>query len=675
MSVSPENGGDVEVDGILPDRYPSDASFGSNTPVGLEAFPAQGYRFDHWAGDLTGSVNPTTIIMTCDKGVTAFFTKMNYDLTVNVSPSQGGGVRVNGALPPAYPGVYSFSAAATVSLEAVAAAGYYFEGWSGGLTGSQNPATVTMNASKTVTADFLPLIHENISAAEALDMIQRGGVVLLDVREEGEYCAGHVPGALNYPWNSGVLDARYDELSKTTPLLTLCRTGVRSHAAAAFLSSVGFRQVYDVLGGMVAWEGETEACGDIRPVYFTHVETRGPWETDLFVVNFSGETLNGSIVGYDGDGEFVSQIDLDLPPSGRRKIAVGDPGEGFDQADKIRCAVLYTSVEAVSAFEKVYVEGRYSAAVSAVVAPEMNGETIHIPHIASDSNWVTGVALVNTTMDPKSLSFRFSDGSEKTLSMNPLEHKAFRIRDLFSGSAQPGISGADVGGAGGVIGMALFVKEKANLLSGVLLKDDLAATLLYPHVPMSLGWETGIVARNTATAPVTLEIHPFSESGETLPVLTRTVEAGGRFFGPASSLGLPEDTAWLRLVTEYPILTGLELFTRGEAMAGFESVHIDRRSGVFPNIDSSSVAGIAVVNLEEEPASVTFTACNDDGGIVAEKTVALGGYSRLVNYPSAVLGADLTGATFIRYESDRSLAGFQLNASRDGRMLDGLSGM
>jgi len=596
VSVSPESGGDVKVSGTTAVQYPSETSFAWNTPVELEALPAQGYRFDRWGGDLSGSENPDTVVMTCDKSVTAYFT----------------------------------------------------------------PA---------------PLIHEDISVDEALDMIRKGGVVLVDVREEGEYCSGHVPGALNYPWIAGVLETRYEELSKTTPILTVCRTGVRSDAAAAFLNSVGFQEVYSVLGGMVAWKGETEACGDTRLVYFAHVETRGAWETDLLVVNASREAMAGSIIGYDGDGEFVSRIDLDLPSWGRRKITVGAPGEGFDQPDRIRYAVLYTSSETVSAFEKLYIQGRYSAAVSAVSTPEVNGETLRIPHIASDADWATGIALVNTTTDPRTLSFRFNDGSpEKTLAMKPLEHITFRIRDLFSGRPQPGISGVDIGNAGGVVGMVLFVREKAKILSGILIKDDLAGTLLYPHVPLGSGWETGIVARNAATVPVTVEIHPYSESGDALPILTQNVEAGDRFLGIASLLDLPEETAWLRLAAPSPVLTGLELFTRGQAMAGFETTHIDRRSGVFPNIDSSSVAGIAVVNLEEEPASVTFTACNDDGWTVAEKTVTLGGYSRFVSYPAEIFGAGLFGATYIRYESDRLLAGFQLNVSADGRMLDALSG-
>lgn len=72
----------------------------------------------------------------------------NYRLTVNVSPSGAGSV----VLEPSG-GVYV--AGTTVTLTAQANIGYVFNGWSGDLSGSQNPATILMNSNKTVTANFV----------------------------------------------------------------------------------------------------------------------------------------------------------------------------------------------------------------------------------------------------------------------------------------------------------------------------------------------------------------------------------------------------------------------------------------------------------------------------------------------------------------------------------------
>jgi rhodanese-related sulfurtransferase len=72
---------------------------------------------------------------------------------VNVSPSGAGYVKVAGV---AYAGPLSYSTSPTVELEAVPAAGYVFINWDGAVTGNDdNPTTVAMSCSKTVTANFL----------------------------------------------------------------------------------------------------------------------------------------------------------------------------------------------------------------------------------------------------------------------------------------------------------------------------------------------------------------------------------------------------------------------------------------------------------------------------------------------------------------------------------------
>jgi rhodanese-related sulfurtransferase len=84
------------------------------------------------------------------------------------------------------------------------------------------------------------------------------------VREESEYCsaAGHIAGALNYPWISGVLEKDYAELALDAEILVVCQSGHRSALASEFLDSRGFLHVYSMDGGMSAWEGDTVTCVD-----------------------------------------------------------------------------------------------------------------------------------------------------------------------------------------------------------------------------------------------------------------------------------------------------------------------------------------------------------------------------------------------------------------------------
>ena len=83
-----------------------------------------------------------------------------------------------------------------------------------------------------------------------VDPREVGDDVLLDVREDDEWAAGHAPGAVHIPL--GQLIARLDELPGDQPLAIVCRAGGRSAQATAYLHGQG-REVRNVAGGMKAW--------------------------------------------------------------------------------------------------------------------------------------------------------------------------------------------------------------------------------------------------------------------------------------------------------------------------------------------------------------------------------------------------------------------------------------
>jgi rhodanese-related sulfurtransferase len=115
--------------------------------------------------------------------------------------------------------------------------------------------------------------HTDVSPQEAKNMIDTNeDLIVVDVREEeSEYCnedptppmlPGHIPGALNYPWSSGIFDEKHQELPKDGEILLICHSGNRSNQAAEFLDDKGYLHVYDMVGGMMAWEWETVVCID-----------------------------------------------------------------------------------------------------------------------------------------------------------------------------------------------------------------------------------------------------------------------------------------------------------------------------------------------------------------------------------------------------------------------------
>jgi rhodanese-related sulfurtransferase len=94
-------------------------------------------------------------------------------------------------------------------------------------------------------------LHAQLGAALASTHPASGDnqIVLIDVREDDEWAAGHVPGARHVPL--GTVPERLDEFSGT-PTYVICRSGGRSGHACEFAAEHG-RTVVNVSGGMLAW--------------------------------------------------------------------------------------------------------------------------------------------------------------------------------------------------------------------------------------------------------------------------------------------------------------------------------------------------------------------------------------------------------------------------------------
>ena len=82
-----------------------------------------------------------------------------------------------------------------------------------------------------------------------------GEIQLVDCREQYEWDAGRVEGALHMPLNSIMAGAGTEELDQTKPVAVICRSGNRSELATMMLQARGF-EAYNVEGGMEEWARE-----------------------------------------------------------------------------------------------------------------------------------------------------------------------------------------------------------------------------------------------------------------------------------------------------------------------------------------------------------------------------------------------------------------------------------
>lgn len=82
--------------------------------------------------------------------------------------------------------------------------------------------------------------------------------VILDVRTEDEYNDGYIENALNIDINKGqAFIYELEELDKNKNYYVYCRSGARSAKACQIMNEMGFNNAYNLLGGILAWEGDT----------------------------------------------------------------------------------------------------------------------------------------------------------------------------------------------------------------------------------------------------------------------------------------------------------------------------------------------------------------------------------------------------------------------------------
>jgi rhodanese-related sulfurtransferase len=104
-----------------------------------------------------------------------------------------------------------------------------------------------------------PLVRQgpggaSVTTLEATQLINRQDGLVLDVRTVEEFQKGHILNARNIPLSQ--LDIRLADLEKykEKPIIIACETGNRSGSAAAVLRKRGFVQVYNLSGGIGAWQ-------------------------------------------------------------------------------------------------------------------------------------------------------------------------------------------------------------------------------------------------------------------------------------------------------------------------------------------------------------------------------------------------------------------------------------
>lgn len=136
--------------------------YADGTLVSISATAAEGWYFDSWEGDLTGSENPVIVKIDDNKELKAIFKQKEY--TLNISKVGSGQLSL-------LPDQERYVHGSTVELSADSTGGWRFHAWSGDLNSDSNPITITIKDDMDITAEFKFSIQDAINTANDGDTI------------------------------------------------------------------------------------------------------------------------------------------------------------------------------------------------------------------------------------------------------------------------------------------------------------------------------------------------------------------------------------------------------------------------------------------------------------------------------------------------------------------------
>jgi len=93
----------------------------------------------------------------------------------------------------------------------------------------------------------------NMNVEDFSKKTAESGVVILDVRTPGEFMTGHIQDAQNIDFESGSFESQIESLDKNGTYAVYCRSGNRSGQAVKVMQDAGFKNIYNLDGGVIDW--------------------------------------------------------------------------------------------------------------------------------------------------------------------------------------------------------------------------------------------------------------------------------------------------------------------------------------------------------------------------------------------------------------------------------------
>ena len=258
-------------------------SYTHGEAVPIVATPASGYVFDAWTGDVTNVANTsaesTTITMNADASIAATYSECTHSLTLEVND-------VNGGTIDPVAGTTSRACDAVVTLTATPVDGYSFSGWTGDITSSSLSTSVTMDADKTVTANFTAITY-----ILTVDTPANGSISLDPTATDNEYGEGTVVTVTATPATGYLFDAWTGSVADTTLQSTTITMNSNQTISATFIECTKTltMEVNDPQMGST-----TPEVGDSTQSCDAQVEITATPATHYYFINWTGDVADAN---------------------------------------------------------------------------------------------------------------------------------------------------------------------------------------------------------------------------------------------------------------------------------------------------------------------------------------------------------------------------------------------
>jgi hypothetical protein len=231
---------------------PAGGTFVEGSNIDLSVHPAQGYEFEYWEGDVSGTSTSARLVMNTEKSVIAHFKaipvpKEKYLLETSVEPAGAGTI---------IPGAGTYEEGTAVNVNTTASAGYQFDYWKGDIDSKSSSADIVMDRKKSITAHFTKIHSLNTrvipdgagTITPAAGSYGSGSTVTVTATAAGGYSFDHWSGDNENNANpqSLIFDKNKDLIAYFVPSRLEIKQGVDKSLITVVATGTGYLNVMEL---------------------------------------------------------------------------------------------------------------------------------------------------------------------------------------------------------------------------------------------------------------------------------------------------------------------------------------------------------------------------------------------------------------------------------------------